>query len=129
MFNLLSSAFGIGSKIAGLGAPKQAERVNAAEDAFNARVADIQARRIRRDNRYQIGAQALQISASGGMRGSLMFAAAADARKARERVTDVYLNKQAREAANAADVPQRDVAGTVGSAFKFGQGLFNFLGG
>lgn len=122
MFGLIGAAFGLGENIAGLKAPKFAQQVTNAENEFNGRVADITARRVRRQNRYELGAQRVQSGAGGG---SLLFVAAADSRKARERVSNVHNQEAARRVANTASNPSQAGANSnaLGSAFNFAKSL------
>ena len=133
MFGVLGAAFGLGKSLAGLSAPGQARQVTTAENKFNDRVAGITAKRVARDARYQLGAQQVQIGATGGgFYGSMLFLAADDARKARERVSNVHLQNAQRKVANAAGDPSQSGANSraLGAAANFGQRLFNFgLGG
>ena len=128
MFGILGAAFGLGQSIAGLKAPKQAEQVADAENALNSRIAGINARRIQRENSYSLGAQKVQAAAmGGGQYGSLLGVFADDARKARQRVTNVYLDNAAKAAQNSADIPSQGAANS--SALGAAGGLFGKLFG
>lgn len=127
MFGLLGGLFSVGQSLAGTKAPKYAQQVTNAENAFNTKVSKINARREARDNSYALGAQRVQAAAGGNSQyGSMLFTFADDARKAREKVTNIHLENSQRILGNQAGGPSQSQANTqaFGTAFRFGANLY-----